>query len=61
MLAQVAFEAAAGKQAGVLAALCDEHERTGLAVGRALRFEDNPEYERATSDALTLEQGEEGG
>jgi hypothetical protein len=56
VLPQVALEATAGKQAGVIAVTGDEHERAGLAVSRARRVHEDAHRDGIACGAFAVEQ-----
>ncbi len=56
MLAQIALEAASGKQSGVVAISGNEHERAGLAVGRARGVYQDAHGDSVACGALAIEQ-----
>jgi hypothetical protein len=56
VLAQVTFEATAGEQPGVVAVRGDEHERPGLAVGRARGVNEHTHGDGVASSAFSIKQ-----
>ena len=60
MLAQVALQAAAGDESGVIAVGGDQYEGAGLAVGGALVRTRIPSGERAARAPLAFKQGQQG-
>jgi len=59
VLSQVAFEATAGKQAGVLAVRGDEHERAGFTVRRSCGVHEHAHRNGIACGALTVEKRKE--
>jgi hypothetical protein len=57
VLAEVAFEATTGEQSGIVAVFGDEHERAGLAIGRASGVNEDAYRNGVACGALTVEQG----
>jgi len=60
MLAQVALEAASGKQSCIVAVCADEHECAGFAIGRARGMHENTHGEWIACGAFAFEQGQKG-
>ena len=60
MLAQITLEAAPREESGVLPVRRDQHERAGLAVGRARGVHQQAERERTAGGALAREKRQQG-